>query len=151
MARAEYQVLVIPYNSEHEHTEYCIFHRSDKDVQFIAGGGEEEDENIEMSAKREAYEEADIDMNSKFDVLETRSSIPASCFPEARDIWKEQCLVIPEYTFAVMIEKGIVMLSDEHVDYEWVDYDTAISRLTFDSNKTALWELDNRIKLGLIH
>lgn len=33
---------------------------------------------------------------------------------------------------------------------EWVDYDTAKQRLKYDSNKVALWELDNKIKLGMI-
>ena len=41
MARAKYQVLVIPYHVEKENIKYCIFKRSDMDVwQFIAGGGE---------------------------------------------------------------------------------------------------------------
>lgn len=67
-----------------------------------------------------------------------------------RQIWGEDCLVIPEYSFAVMIDSTILNLSHEHTEYEWVDYETAMKRLRYDSNKTALWELDNKIKLGIL-
>lgn len=59
-------------------------------------------------------------------------------------------MVIPEYSFAVMIDNTILNLSHEHTEYDWVDYETAIKRLRYDSNKTALWELDNKIKLGIL-
>ena len=42
--------------------------------QFIAGGGEDEDETIIISAKREAYEEANIGMDCKYFVLDTQNS-----------------------------------------------------------------------------
>ena len=51
---------------------------------------------------------------------------------------------------AVMIDNTILNLSHEHTEYDWVDYETAIKRLRYDSNKTALWELDNKIKLGIL-
>ena len=152
MARAKYQVLVIPYHIEKENVKYCIFHRSDMDTwQFISGGGENEDESIIISAKREAYEEANIEKDYKYVSLDTQSSIPTYCFKEARKIWGVDCLVIPEYTFAVMLDKTTTIeLSQEHIEYEWVDYKTAIKKLKYDSNKTALWELDNKIKLGIL-
>lgn len=151
MARAKYQVLVIPYYIEKEIVKYCIFHRSDMNVwQFIAGGGEDEDETVIISAMRESYEEANIERNCKYTSLDTQSSIPTYCFKEARDIWGEDCLVIPEYAFAVRLERKILKLSNEHTEYEWTDYKTAMRRLKYDSNKTALWELDNKIKLGIL-
>ena len=91
MARAKYQVLVIPYHIENGNVKYCIFKRNDMKVwQFIAGGGEDEDETIIISAKREAYEEANIDMDCKYSVLDTQNSIPTYCFKEARKIWGEK-------------------------------------------------------------
>ena len=39
----------------------------------------------------------------------------------------------------------ILELSQEHTEYEWVDYKTALKRLRYDSNKTALWELNERL------
>ena len=127
---------------------YCGY---TKKGQFIAGGGEDEDETIIISAKREAYEEANIGMDCKYSVLDTQNSIPTYCFKEARKIWGENCLVIPEYTFAARMNTTILELSQEHTKYEWVDYKTALKRLRYDSNKTALWELDSKIKLGTLN
>ncbi len=147
--RKKYQVLVLPYKKESALL-YCIFKRSDMDCwQFIAGGGESEDDDVLASAKREAFEEANISKTEKYTKLETKCSISTECF-KARSEWGENCLVIPEYSFAVEITNGNINISSEHVVFEWVDYATAIKRLKYDSNKVALWELDNKIKIGLI-
>ncbi|MGI6334420.1 MAG: NUDIX hydrolase [Saccharofermentanales bacterium] len=149
MARAKYQVLVIPFLIENDNVKYCVFYRNDMDVwQFIAGGGEDEDETKLASAKREAFEEANIDKDSKYFSLDTQCSIPTYCFKEARKHWGEDCLVIPEYAFAVMLESDTVCLSHEHTEYVWLDYETAMGRLKYDSNRTALWELDNKVARG---
>lgn len=151
MARAKYQVLVLPYKKLEGKIFYCIFKRSDMDVwQFIAGGGEDEDSDLLASAKREAYEEANISYNEKYNVLETKCSISTECFKKARLVWGETCLVIPEYSFAVEITDSSIGISNEHIKFEWVDYKTAVQRLKYDSNKVALWELENKIKLGII-
>jgi dATP pyrophosphohydrolase len=57
-------------------------------------------------------------------------------------------LAIPEYAFAVELPNDTIKLSGEHTKYEWVDYSTAIHRLKYDSNKVALWELDNKNQSG---
>ena len=151
MARAKYQVLVLPYKKTGGKILYCIFKRSDMDAwQFVAGGGEDEDASPLISAKREAYEEAHISFDAKYTALETRSSISTEGFKKARLVWGEDCLVIPEYSFAVEIENADIKISDEHTSFEWVDYQTAVQRLKYDSNKVALWELDNKINLGML-
>ncbi len=152
MARAKYQVLVIPYLKTEDGIFYGIFKRADCEDcwQFIAGGGETEDENPMASAKREAQEEANISSDAHFSALETTCSISTECFKNARAIWGEECLVIPEYSFAVEVKKEDIRISREHSKFEWVDYDTAKQRLKYDSNKVALWELDNKIKLEII-
>ena len=151
MARAKYQVLVLPYKKLDDEILYCIFKRSDIGVwQFIAGGGEDEDTSPLISAKREAYEEAHISSDAKYDSLETKCSISTECFKAARLAWGESCLVIPEYCFAVEIADGKIDISQEHTCFEWVDYQTAVQRLKYDSNKVALWELENKISLGMI-
>ena len=38
-----------------------------------------------------------------------------------------------------------IVLSSEHNGFEWLTYDEAITRLTWDSNKTALYELNCRL------
>ena len=152
MARAKYQVLVIPYVRMGDGVLYCIFRRSDMDDcwQFVAGGGEEEDGAPLVSAKREAFEEAAIPFDARFVQLETTSSVSTEHFPKARLHWGEDCLVIPEYCFAVELADQAIGLSREHTAFEWADYVTAMQRLQYDSNKVALWELDNRLRMGLL-
>lgn len=153
MARAKYQVLVIPYRKNGNTISYCIFKRSDMDEcwQFVAGGGEDEDKTPLASAQREAFEEAGISSQMHFTELETKCSISTEYFKNARTIWGEDCLVIPEYCFAVKMQNEDISISHEHGCFEWVDYSTAKERLKYDSNKVALWELDNKIKRGIIN
>ena len=153
MARAKYQVLVIPYykNRKNGNIQYCLFHRSDMDVwQFIAGGGEDFDESVLLSAKREASEEANIDFSNEYIRLDTISSIPANCFKNASTLWGEDCYVIPEYCFGVELNTKKITLSAEHSKYEWHSYEDACKCLKYDSNKTALWELNCRIKKDFV-
>lgn len=74
----------------------------------------------------------------------------AECFRSARVLWGEDCLVIPEYCFAAEVTDADLQISREHVCFEWVTYEEAKRRLRCDSNKTALWELDSKIRMGII-
>ena len=151
MARAKYQILVIPYCMDGSEIQYCIFRRSDMKIwQFIAGGGEAEDSSVTASAKREAYEEAGIPMGSDYVRLDTCCSIPTDCFKNAEAVWGRDCFVIPEYAFAVKLKDTSLALSREHTEYKWMDYESARAVLEYDSNKTALWELNRRIKQGML-
>lgn len=152
MARAKYQVLVIPYRKTDAGILYCIFRRSDMADcwQFIAGGGEDEDKTPLVSAKREAFEEARIPDGTAFTELETKCSIAAECFRSAHVLWGEDCLVIPEHCFAAEVTDADLQISREHTCFEWVTYEEAKRRLRYDSNKTALWELDSKIRMGII-
>ena len=151
MARAKYQVLVIPYRIKNNEAQFCVFRRSDMRVwQFIAGGGESEDPSIAESAKREAFEEAGIPMTCSYFKLDTCCSIPANCFKNAEALWGKECFVISEYAFAVRIEGDSLSLSREHTEYDWVTYEAAAAMLKYDSNRTALWELNRRIELWLV-
>lgn len=151
MARAAYQVLVIPFWMESNEPQYCVFRRSDMQIwQFIAGGGEREDASVLASAKREAFEEAGIPMDAAWFRLDTCCSIPSGCFQNAEAMWGKACLVIPEYTFGVRLEGQSLALSREHTEYRWVDYESARVMLQYDSNRTALWELNKRIWQGML-
>lgn len=149
MARAKYQVLVIPYCIENGRAQFCVFRRSDMDIwQFIAGGGEDSDASILDAAKREAFEEAGIPAACGCRALDTCCSIPADCFGNAEAMWGRDCFVIPEYAFAVKVESpSMIQLSHEHTACEWMPYERARAVLKYDSNKTALWELNRRIEL----
>ena len=151
MARARYQVLVIPYCIEDRNVQFCLFRRSDMGIwQFIAGGGEAEDITIIESAKREAFEEAGISKTCNFFKLDTCCSIPSNCFKNAETIWGKECFVIPKYAFAVRVADTFLQLSHEHTEYKWLTYAEAQTVLRYDSNKTALWELNRRIALGML-
>ncbi len=151
MARANFQVLALPFMVCDSNIKYAVFLRSDMNIwQFIAGGGENDETPLE-AAKREAYEEANIDHDTLFYALDTCCSIPAGIFRESdRKRWGENCYVVPEYTFAIKMKAENMKLSHEHIKYEWTDYETAKKRLRYDSNKVALYELDTRIKKGLL-
>ena len=149
MARARYQVLVIPYCIEDGQARFCVFRRKDLDIwQFIAGGGEDEDASVLASAKREAFEEAGISAACSYSPLDACCSIPASCFKDAEALWGKDCFVVPEYAFAVKVESTSLQLSHEHTEYAWMEYARAHAVLQYDSNRTALWELNRRIELG---
>ena len=140
--RARYQILVIPYIISPE-LSVAVFQRSDDDSwQFIAGGGEDGEEPVD-AAKRESFEEAGIDFACEFIKLDTVSFIPKDIFRDHRD--KKGFWVITEYCFAVELKDKSIRLSSEHKAVKWVSYNKAIELLRYDGNKTALWELRQRL------
>jgi len=146
MAREPFQVLVLPYRSKGcGQFEYAVFKRSDDaNWQGIAGGGEDNDSPLE-AARRETWEESRIPVESNFVVLDTISSVPVTCFPDSY-LWGENIFVIPEYSFGVDASGRQLVLSGEHSEYKWVDFEEAEKLLKYDSNKVALWELNQRLK-----
>jgi dihydroneopterin triphosphate diphosphatase len=147
MARAPFQVIVIPYQINfNEQLQYLVFKRSDLDVwQWIAGGGES-NEKPEQTARREAYEEAGIPDDAQLLQLDSIASIPATHFLD-HHLWGSNVYVIPEYSFGIEVKNCVIHLSSEHCKCEWLDYEIAQSRLKWESNKTALWELDQRLSV----
>jgi len=143
MPRAPFQVLVLPCRYDGERWLFAVFRRTDSDIwQGIAGGGEEH-ETPDQAASREAAEEAGIDVGTPLIPLDTTASIRADQFPTAD--WGDHVYVIPEHSYGVIVDHGQLTLSDEHREVAWLDADDAIARLTFDSNKTAIWELHTRL------
>ena len=61
-------------------------------------------------------------------------------------LWGEAVYVIPQYGFGVQAEKKELVLSAEHTEYRWLQYEEAHQLLKYDGNKTALWELDTRLR-----
>jgi dATP pyrophosphohydrolase len=150
MTRAPFQVLVLPYRiRSDEEIVYAVFRRRDAGAywQGIAGGGELGETPLE-AAKREAWEEAGIDPGSAYVELESLATIPAIHFAPFRD--RTDLFVVPEHSFGVEVVESALRLSDEHAGYAWLPYEDAHRTLRWDSNKNALWELDRRLKLGVI-
>lgn len=146
MTRAPFQVLVYPYRKINADTfEYALLKRSDVGYwQGIAGGGEDNETPLE-AAKREAYEEAGISANPHFLQLDTVEPIPATEFRDSY-LWGDDVYVIPQYCFGVSVEDGQIVLSREHTEYVWLTYKQAFALMKYDGNKTALWELDKRLR-----
>jgi dATP pyrophosphohydrolase len=146
MARAPFQVLVYPYRKiQDDRFEYALLKRSDAGYwQGIAGGGESNETALE-AAKREAYEEAGIPAYSDFLQLDTVEPVPVTEFTDSH-LWGDDVYVIPQYCFGVLVNDSPIVLSREHTEYIWLGYDQAYRQVKYDGNRTALWELDKRLR-----
>lgn len=141
--RAPFQILAIPYRRS-PYLQFCVLHRADADQwQFVAGGGED-CETPPEAAIREIFEETGIAAASVTELV-SMAYIPAEVISQQhRKHWKKDTFVLPEYHFAFECVSDI-KLSDEHLDRKWLSYREAMPRLTWDSNKTALYELNCRL------
>ncbi|WP_065869486.1 NUDIX domain-containing protein [Pseudomonas poae] len=141
--RSPFQVLVIPFRRNDEQIEFCSLQRSDNQAwQAVAGGGEDGDSSY-SAAFRETSEELGIDVDVMIK-LDTISSIPKQYFSSAAT-WGSSVYIIPEYSFGVDCTGKQINLSDEHSDLVWSSFEDTYIRYMYDSNKTALWELNERI------
>jgi dATP pyrophosphohydrolase len=147
MPRAPFNVIVIPFRQIADDVyEFAVFKRADEDYwQFIAGGGEDDELPI-VAAIREAYEEGAVPVNSQYYELSSVSPVPAYHFPEARKLWDKKTYLVPNYPFAVEAGEIDIVISKEHTQFKWVQYDECAELLHWDSNVTALWELSQRLK-----
>ncbi|MFZ5981534.1 MAG: NUDIX pyrophosphatase, partial [Candidatus Zixiibacteriota bacterium] len=59
--------------------------------------------------------------------------------------WPKDLYVIPQYFFAVAMTGCEISLSEEHTEYQWGSYEKTLARLHWESNRTALWELHERL------
>lgn len=143
--RAPFQILALPYRLNAEQRLYCIFHRADCDQwQFVSGGGED-NESPADAAVREIFEECSIEVVELLP-LKSVCSIPTNIFPEEYlKNWAADTYVVPEYAFGFLCETDI-RLSEEHDACIWLPYEAAREKLTWDSNRTALYELHKRLE-----
>ena len=146
MPRAPFQVLVLPYRRRADGDyEFAVFRRADAEGwQGIAGGGED-DETPGQAARREALEEGGIPGDALYLALDTRASVPVTCFRDSH-LWGDAVFVIPEYAFGVDVSDRTIRLSDEHTEVRWVSWAEARQLVRFDSNRVALWELNEKIR-----
>lgn len=147
--RQPFNVLVFPYHYDNKNKiQYAIFKRRDGDFwQGIAGGVEDEEGMLE-AAKRESYEEARIEKHCEFIYLDSIASVPATVFG-CHLSWGPNVYIVKETSFGVRVNDKNLIISEEHTSFEWVTYEEANQLLKFDSNKVALWELNQRL-LSLI-
>lgn len=147
--RAAFQVLVLPYREVEGELRFALFRRSDGAYwQGVAGGGEAGESPLQ-AARREAAEEAGLDGDFEFVELDARATIPV-VHVTGELTWGPDVLVIPEFTFGVRVGSPELTLSDEHTEYGWFDFDAAMKAVQWDSNRSALWELDHRLRHGKV-
>ncbi len=147
MPRAPFQILVLPYRKLLDALEFAVLRRSDYPCwQGIAGGGEDDETPLE-AAKREAFEEAGVSGACHFVPLQASCSVPVTFFQD-NGTWDLALYVVPQHSFGADCTGQTLTLSNEHDAAEWVLYAEAHARFTYDSNRTALWELNQRL-LGL--
>lgn len=144
--RAPIQVLVILYKKEKDEILYGIGLRSTRNIwQFVAGGAEDKETPIE-AAIRELSEETGINIKEEdLIVLDSKTTIPVVNVTGTYT-WGKDVFVIPEYAFAVDATSFQIKLSNEHTEFKWLEYNKAMDILTYDSNKSALWELNEKLK-----
>jgi dATP pyrophosphohydrolase len=138
-------VVVVPFRVHANGSEYAVFRRADDDAwQWIAGGGEGAETPVQ-AARREAFEEAGVPAHTSLYRLRTVDSVPVADFV-ARTVWPPDTYVIRQHYFACDGESLTPTLSAEHTDSRWVGHDEAMRLLRYDGNRTALFELAERLR-----
>ncbi|WP_433514883.1 NUDIX hydrolase [Nonomuraea sp. CA-143628] len=127
--------------------EYAVFQRADDSYWQSVSGGVEEGEDLETAARREIAEETGLTAGGPLVKLDMVSGVEKSCFAAAK-FWPENVYIVPKHFFAMDItrEGAEIALSQEHRDVRWLRYEAAYESLRYDDDKTALWELDQRIR-----
>ena len=136
-------VLVFFYRIRNKEIEYCVFYRRKDEFWQGLSGGVEDEEELNDTVKRGVYEETGICVKNILK-LDTISSIPG-IYVNKNFNYKNNIFVVYEYGFGVKIDNEDIELSSEHKEYKWVSYDDAIKLLKYDSNITALFELNERL------
>ncbi len=145
MARAPINTIVIPFRKGDDgNFEFAVFHRADDSMWHFVSGGAEDDETAFDAARREAREEAAIPSNYEWIILDSRASIPRTAYSPTSH-WPDDLLVVPEFSFAVDVANHQIVLSAEHDQFKWLNFEEASKLLNWDSNRVALWELNERL------
>jgi dihydroneopterin triphosphate diphosphatase len=77
------------------------------------------------------------------------SGVARTWFAASRH-WPGDLYIVAKHHFAMDVtwEPAPVVLSHEHSEFRWVPYGETAAALRYDDDKTALWELDARLRAG---
>jgi dATP pyrophosphohydrolase len=147
--RQPLQVIVFPFRVTATGPEYAIFRRADDGCWQGVSGGVEEGEDLVTAARRETAEEAGLPAGSPVYKLDMVSGVARTWFT-ASQYWPGGLYIVAKHHFAMDVTRGPapVVLSHEHSEFRWTPYDGASATLRYDDDKTALWELDARLRAG---
>lgn len=138
------QVLVVPFERSGFDVEFAILRREDLKCWHWVGGGVDPGESDDQAALREAMEELGLAYAAPLFRLDTVASIPVGQYPDYAAAHPD-VYVVPETSYAIELSDREIILSEEHLEYRWVSASDASRLLTWDSSRTALEELTQRL------
>jgi dihydroneopterin triphosphate diphosphatase len=146
--RQPFQVIVFPFRATAAGAEYAIFRRADDGCWQGVAGGAEEGEDLVTAARRETAEESGLEAGPMYK-LDMISGVARTWFPAGRH-WPGDLYIVAKHYFAMDVTRELapVLLSHEHSEFRWAPYSEASATLRYDDDKTALWELDTRLRAG---
>ena len=144
MKYAPFKTLLFPYKLKDKIPFFAIFKKRSENHWQALSGSVLTGESTDTAVVRYGLDALGISSDAKYFKLDSRAMIP---FEYASDEdWEKEVFVIPEDCFAILIDGSDLLLSEEIEDIKWLEYKNAIEMVKWDSNKTALWELNFRLK-----
>ncbi|HEY1573848.1 MAG TPA: NUDIX domain-containing protein [Pseudonocardiaceae bacterium] len=122
---------------------YAVFRRADDLNGQSVSGGVESGESLVAAARREVLEETGFS-GGPLHRLDMTSGVEKECFAASR-YWPDDLYIVRKHYFGMEMDADIT-LSGEHVDVRWLPYRQAYEALRYDDDRTALWELDARLR-----
>ena len=144
--RQPHNVLVIPFfymRVGRQNPLFCVLQRADEGWWQWVSGGVEEGESPAQAARRESEEETGL--HGTLFSLDARAFVPKTVFV-AHPTWPSHLYLVEEHAFALEVSSPTITLSVEHTAFDWLDFEKAFECLRWQSNQTALWELNERIR-----
>jgi len=124
-----YSAGIITYKTDNDHIEYLLLHYRDGHWDFPKGKMEP-GETKQETAHRELMEETSLTAQLHDDFEETFSYV---FLDPQKKIAKKTV-----HFFIGRIINGTIHLSDEHTDHQWLTYNQALEKLTYDNAKNIL-------------
>lgn len=142
--RLPIQIEVIVFRQKNNSIEYLLLKRTKENGGFWQpiSGGLRDTESVEECLKRESREEIGTD-----NFIRIIPDVDFFQFDEFNTYRKEEKVCISEFVFGAELSEIIkidIFKNDckEHEEFKWCNYETALKKLKWDSNKKALKKLN---------